>query len=182
VSGQPGTLLPVERSLECWTSLLSRTCLVKIHWVGSGYEGHTASAAVLRFNTLICFPEARAEENGAPTRSIMLNDKELARVESIAPFLLSEAKTALEGSAGFEFTMELEMHVQPGLRIRSPVNLDDDPDSPPFPLDLFVGLPSANCARWRKRATPSARHWSRASAQPSRRDCCARSRILHRTA
>ena len=73
----------------------------------------------------------------------MLNDKELARVESIAPFLLSEAKTALEGSAGFEFTMELEMHVQPGLRIRSPVNLDDDPDSPPFPLDLFVGLPLA---------------------------------------
>jgi hypothetical protein len=71
----------------------------------------------------------------------MLNDKELASVESIAPFLLSEAKTALEGSAGFEFTMELEMHVQPGLRIRSPVSLDDDPDSPPFPLDLFVSLP-----------------------------------------
>lgn len=71
----------------------------------------------------------------------MLNDKELASVESIAPLLLSEAKTALEGSAGFEFTMELGTHVQPGLRIHSPVSLDDDPDSPPFPLDLLVGLP-----------------------------------------
>jgi hypothetical protein len=60
---------------------------------------------------------------------------------SVAPFLLSEAKTALACSAGFAFTMELGMHVQPGLRIRSPVSLDDDPDTPPFPLDLFVGLP-----------------------------------------
>ncbi|WP_309784736.1 MULTISPECIES: hypothetical protein [unclassified Caballeronia] len=73
----------------------------------------------------------------------MLNDEELATVKSIAPFLLSEAKTALASNAQYTFTMELEAHVQPGLRIRSPVSPGDDPDSPPFPLDLFVGLPVA---------------------------------------
>ncbi|SAL74818.1 hypothetical protein [Caballeronia telluris] len=73
----------------------------------------------------------------------MLNDEELATVKSIAPFLLSEAKTALACNARYTFTMELETHVQPGLRIRSPVSPDDDPDSSPFPLDLFVGLPVA---------------------------------------
>jgi hypothetical protein len=73
----------------------------------------------------------------------MLNEEELAAVASIAPFLLSEAKTALDSNAGYTFTMELQTHLQPGLRIRSPVSLDDDPDSPSFPLDLFVGLPLA---------------------------------------
>jgi hypothetical protein len=48
----------------------------------------------------------------------MLNDEELAAVESIAPFLLSEAKTALASNARYTFTMELQTHLQPGLRIR----------------------------------------------------------------
>jgi len=73
----------------------------------------------------------------------MLNEEELAAVASIAPFLLSEAKTALASNARYTFTMELQTHLQPGLRIRSPESPDDDPDSPPFPLDLFVGLPLA---------------------------------------
>ncbi|MDR5755009.1 MULTISPECIES: hypothetical protein [unclassified Caballeronia] len=44
----------------------------------------------------------------------MLNDEELATVKSIAPFLLSEAKTALASNAQYTFAMELETHVQPG--------------------------------------------------------------------
>ena len=36
--------------------------------------------------------------------------------------------------------MELETHLQPGLRIRAP---DSSLDStPPFPLNLFVGIPT----------------------------------------
>jgi hypothetical protein len=117
---------------------------VEIRWVGWELDERTTpplrkSIRCTQRSSPVIWSPRRGKRR--PTRSIMLNDEELARVESIAPFLLSEAKTALASNAHYTFTMELEMHVQPGLRIRSLVSLDDDPDSPPFPLDLFVGLP-----------------------------------------
>ncbi|MFM0323257.1 hypothetical protein [Caballeronia glebae] len=74
---------------------------------------------------------------------MLLSDEELARLQSVAPFLCSEAHTALQLEADYEVTAELESHLQPGLRIRAP----DSPrtttafDAPPYALDLFVGLP-----------------------------------------
>jgi hypothetical protein len=74
---------------------------------------------------------------------MLLSDEELARLQAAAPFLRSEARTALEAEADYEVTMELESHLQPGLRIRAPDSpqTSADPDAPPYPLDLFVGLP-----------------------------------------
>jgi hypothetical protein len=74
---------------------------------------------------------------------MLLNDEEIARLQSVAPFLQSEAHTALEFEADYAVTMELETHLQPGLRIRAPYSSTTrvDADGPPYPLDLFVGLP-----------------------------------------
>jgi hypothetical protein len=74
---------------------------------------------------------------------MLLSDEELARLQSVAPFLRSEARSALEAEAGYEVTMELESHLQPGLRIRAPDSprTNADAGAPPYPLDLFVGLP-----------------------------------------
>jgi hypothetical protein len=73
---------------------------------------------------------------------MLLNDEEIARLQSVAPFLQSEAHTALEFEADYAVTMELETHLQPGLRIRAPYSSTTrvDADGPPYPLDLFVGL------------------------------------------
>ncbi|MFM0137455.1 hypothetical protein [Caballeronia grimmiae] len=74
---------------------------------------------------------------------MLLTDEELARLQPIAPFLQSEARTSLEAEAEYEIVMELETHLQPGLRVRgteSPATTAD-PDAPPYPVDLFVGLP-----------------------------------------
>jgi len=74
---------------------------------------------------------------------MLLSDEELARLESIAPFLQSEAVTALQGPIRYDVTMELASHLQPGLRFRVPETppKGGDPEAPPYPLDLFVGLP-----------------------------------------
>ncbi|SAK78545.1 hypothetical protein [Caballeronia ptereochthonis] len=74
---------------------------------------------------------------------MLLSDEELARLQSVAPFLQSEARAALENEAQYEVTMELETHLQPGLRIRAPDSPETtaDPDAPPYAIDLFVGLP-----------------------------------------
>lgn len=74
---------------------------------------------------------------------MLLNDEEIARLQSIAPFLQSEAHEALEFEAKYVVTMELEAHLQPGLRIRPPRSgaLPADANTPPYPLDLFVGVP-----------------------------------------
>jgi hypothetical protein len=74
---------------------------------------------------------------------MLLSDEELARLQSVAPFLQSEAREALEAEAQYEVTMELEAHLQPGLRIRTPASPETnaDPDAPPYAIDLFVGLP-----------------------------------------
>ena len=78
---------------------------------------------------------------------MLLIDDEIARLESLAPFLLSEAKAALASNVGHAFTMELAEHVPPGLRIRAPDNPNDDRDAPLWPLDLFVGLPLVELRR-----------------------------------
>jgi hypothetical protein len=70
-----------------------------------------------------------------------LTDAELANLQGVSARLASKARTASPGNTLFEFTMELESHLQPGLRIRAPRSPEDDPDSPPFPLDLLVGIP-----------------------------------------
>jgi hypothetical protein len=74
---------------------------------------------------------------------MLLNDEEIARLQSIAPFLQSEAHTALEFEADYVVTMELDTHLQPGLRIRAPEasTKNVNADGPPYSLDLFVGLP-----------------------------------------
>ena len=53
---------------------------------------------------------------------------------------LSEAKTTSPDNANFTFTIELESHLLPGMRIRTPQSAAD---TPPFALDLFVGIPIA---------------------------------------
>ncbi|SAK46830.1 hypothetical protein AWB79_01175 [Caballeronia hypogeia] len=74
---------------------------------------------------------------------MLLSDEELARLQSVAPFLQSEARQALEAEADYEVTMELQAHLQPGLRVRAsePSHFIADRDAPPYPVDLFVGLP-----------------------------------------
>jgi hypothetical protein len=74
---------------------------------------------------------------------MLLSDEELARLQDVAPFLESEARGALEAEAPYRVTAELGSHLQPGLRIKAPDSpaADADPDAPPYPLDLFVGLP-----------------------------------------
>ncbi|MDR5796196.1 MULTISPECIES: hypothetical protein [unclassified Caballeronia] len=74
---------------------------------------------------------------------MLLSDNELARLQSVAPFLRNEAHAALELEANYEVTMELESHLQPGLRIRAPDSSRTTAasDAPPYALDLFVGLP-----------------------------------------
>ncbi|MDR5856604.1 hypothetical protein P9239_23250 [Caballeronia sp. LZ062] len=74
---------------------------------------------------------------------MLLTDEELARLETVAPFLQSEARTSLEFEAEYEITMELAEHLQPGLRVRAPVATGAAAaiTAPPYPLDLFVGLP-----------------------------------------
>lgn len=74
---------------------------------------------------------------------MLLSEEELARLQSVAPFLQSEAHAALEAEANYEVTMELGSHLQPGLRIRAPDSAQTiaDVDAPPYALDLFVGLP-----------------------------------------
>lgn len=78
---------------------------------------------------------------------MMLTDEEIARLQAVAPFLRSEAAEALKSSGRHEVTLELEAHLQPGLRIRAPQTAQtprsarDRDAAPPYPLDLFVGLP-----------------------------------------
>lgn len=74
---------------------------------------------------------------------MLLSDEELARLQSVAPFLQSEARAALEDEARYEVAIELENHLQPGLRIRAPESPETsaDADAPPYAIDLFVGLP-----------------------------------------
>ncbi|WGS55241.1 hypothetical protein LFL96_35515 (plasmid) [Paraburkholderia sp. D15] len=74
---------------------------------------------------------------------MLLNDEELARLDGVAPFLESEAKTSLNFAPNYEVTAEFETHLQPGLRIRAPASdaASEDPEAPPYPLNLFVGLP-----------------------------------------
>ena len=74
---------------------------------------------------------------------MLLSDEELARLQSVAPFLRSKAHAALELEADYDVTMELESHLQPGLRIRAPDSprTSADPNEPPYAVDLFVGLP-----------------------------------------
>ncbi|MBW0446517.1 hypothetical protein EN871_05850 [bacterium M00.F.Ca.ET.228.01.1.1] len=77
---------------------------------------------------------------------MLLSDEELARLDGVAPFLESEAKTALNFAPDYEVTAELAAHLQPGLRIRAPAPDTSAPDAgdkdvPPYPLNLFVGLP-----------------------------------------
>ncbi|HEY2020862.1 hypothetical protein [Paraburkholderia sp.] len=74
---------------------------------------------------------------------MLLTEEELARLAAVAPFLESEAKSALGAQADYEIEMELAEHLQPGLRVRARVATDAraDTDTPPYPLDLFVGLP-----------------------------------------
>lgn len=69
----------------------------------------------------------------------MLTDQEISLLQDVVPRLLSEAKTASADNVNFIFTMELETHLQPGLRIRAPESSTDS--TPPFPLNLFVGIP-----------------------------------------
>jgi hypothetical protein len=74
---------------------------------------------------------------------MLLSDEEVARLQDVAPFLQSEAHTALEFEASYDVTMELENHLQPGLRIRAPQTSETSAraDAPPYALDLFVGIP-----------------------------------------
>jgi len=69
----------------------------------------------------------------------MLTDQEISALQDVVPRLLSEAKTSSPENENFDFTMELESHLLPGLRIRMPPSPGDNP--PPFPLDLYVGIP-----------------------------------------
>ncbi|WP_175945362.1 hypothetical protein [Caballeronia sp. BCC1704] len=77
---------------------------------------------------------------------MLLTGEELARLETVAPFLQSEARTSLEFEADYDITMELAEHLQPGLRVRAPGATAATAAAaalaaPPYPLDLFVGLP-----------------------------------------
>ncbi|MBW9102468.1 hypothetical protein [Paraburkholderia phenoliruptrix] len=77
---------------------------------------------------------------------MLLSDEELARLNGVAPFLESEAKTSLNFAPDYEVTAELAAHLQPGLRLRAPAPDTSAPDAadkdvPPYPLNLFVGLP-----------------------------------------
>ncbi|CAB3676883.1 hypothetical protein [Paraburkholderia rhynchosiae] len=82
---------------------------------------------------------------------MLLSDGELARLDGVAPFLESEARTSLTFAPEYEVTAELQAHLQPGLRVRAPAvhaaarapdsDSNPDPDKPPYPLNLFVGLP-----------------------------------------
>lgn len=77
---------------------------------------------------------------------MLLSDEELARLDGVAPFLESEAKTSLNFAPDYEVTAEFEAHLQPGLRIRAPASdagraEPRDADTPPYPLNLFVGVP-----------------------------------------
>ncbi|WP_244817404.1 hypothetical protein [Caballeronia sp. Lep1P3] len=76
---------------------------------------------------------------------MLLTDEELARLQTVAPFLQSEARTSLEAEADYEIVMELAEHLQPGLRVRAPESATTtaSPDDPPYALNLFVGLPLA---------------------------------------
>ncbi|WP_340638539.1 hypothetical protein [Paraburkholderia terricola] len=102
---------------------------------------------------------------------MMLTDEEIARLQAVAPFLRSEAAEALKSSGRHEVTLELEAHLQPGLRIRAPQTAQtprsarDRDAAPPYPLDVFVGLPlnELRARQWRRRGT-------RARRRPFRRD------------
>lgn len=74
---------------------------------------------------------------------MLLSDEELARLEAAEPFLREEARSALPADGDYEIRAELREHLQPGLRIRVPSGPGDAAQSqtPPYPLDLFVGLP-----------------------------------------
>lgn len=74
---------------------------------------------------------------------MLLSDEELARLDGVAPFLESKAKTSLNFAPSYEVTAEFAAHLQPGLRIRAPAPdaASEDPEAPPYPLNLFVGLP-----------------------------------------
>ncbi|MEX3812168.1 hypothetical protein AB3X96_18200 [Paraburkholderia sp. BR13439] len=74
---------------------------------------------------------------------MLLSDEELARLEGVEPFLREEARSALPADADYEVLAELHEHLQPGIRIRVPAGPDIamEPRVPPYPLDLFVGLP-----------------------------------------
>jgi hypothetical protein len=73
---------------------------------------------------------------------MLLSEEELARLQDVAPFLQREAREALEFEADYDVTMELENHLQPGLRVRAPLSRTrGNSVAPPYPLDLFVGIP-----------------------------------------
>ena len=71
---------------------------------------------------------------------MLLSDEELARLDSAEPFLREEARRALPAGSDYEIIAELRDHLQPGLRIRAR-DVATDTQTPPYPLDLFVGLP-----------------------------------------
>lgn len=82
----------------------------------------------------------------APTEretQMLLTEEELARLAAVAPFLQSEAKIALDAEGDYEIEVEFAAHLQPGLRVRARTAADAraETDTPPYPLDLFVGLP-----------------------------------------
>jgi len=98
---------------------------------------------------------------------VMLTDQEISSLQDVVPRLLSEAKTASPGNANFIFTMELETHLQPGLRgfrIRAPESSIDS--TPPYPLNLFVGIPVGELR-------------TLAHAAPAQRDCAHRALRRH---
>jgi hypothetical protein len=78
---------------------------------------------------------------------MLLTDEELARLDTIGPFLVAAAREALpfarDDARDYEMTLELAEHLQPGLRIRAADMQPEagDPDTPPYPLNLYVGLP-----------------------------------------
>lgn len=77
---------------------------------------------------------------------MLLSDEELARLEAVEPFLREAARSVLPADTDDEVLAELRDHLQPGLRIRAPAGTDlamepKEPQTPPYPLDLFVGVP-----------------------------------------
>ncbi len=74
-------------------------------------------------------------------RSCCSATKNTVRLEGVAPFLESEAKTSLNFAPDYEVTAEFAAHLQPSLRIRAANQDSGDADAPPYPLNLFVGLP-----------------------------------------
>lgn len=74
---------------------------------------------------------------------MLLTGEDLAKIGAVAPFLHAAARAALKFAPNIEVDMELEAHLQPGMRIKAVEKTPQpgNPDEPPYPLNLFVGLP-----------------------------------------